>query len=280
VLDEGGRYYSVNYAFIKKGSSRMKNFFSYFWQSISDFNFYRKIINFDLPTVFKYLLILLFVATIFISLGASVRITKFVNKTGDWAIENLPTIHISDGIVSVNTEEPFRIEKDGFVIIIDTTGKILSIDKSIEQGVLLTRDKLIYKQSKTQTNTYELSNIKELILDEKTINRWQKNAFRVIFPLIFITSFVYYTLAKTLQILFFSFLPLMISGSKNLELKYPQIFKISVFSLTLPFALATMIEVFYFKVKLFPFLFIFIYAVYLVKGTLACQEAQITIDDR
>lgn len=250
----------------------MKNFLSFFWQSISDFNFYKKVINFKGVTVFKYLLILLFIASILISLGVSKKMHGVVNEAGGWAIENLPVIVITDGIVSVDTHMPFRIKKEDFEIIIDTTGKTSSIDESAKQGILLTKHKLIYKQSETQTNTYELSKVKKLILDEETIERWKKNAFRAAFPLIFIASFVYYAIAKTFQILLFSLLPLIISGAKNLELKYPQIFKISAFSLTLPFMLAAVVEVFFFKVKFFYILFVLIYAVYLIKGTLACRD--------
>ncbi len=250
----------------------MKNFFSFFWQSISNFNFYKKVINFKAAIVFKYLLILLFIASILISLGVSRKVHEFVNETGDWAIMNLPVIAITDGVVSVDTKMPFEIKKENFEIIIDTTGQTSSIDESAKQGILLTKHKLIYKQSQTQTNTYELSKIKELTLDINTINRWKKNAFRVSFPLIFVASFIYYAIAKTLQILLFSLLPFIISGAKNLELKYSQIFKISAFSLTLPFILAAATEAFAFRIRFFFILFILIYAVYLIKGTVACCD--------
>ncbi len=250
----------------------MKNFFSFFWQSISNFDFYKKVINFKTATVFKYLLILLFIASILISLGVSKKVHDFVNEAGDWVIMNLPVIVIIDGVVSVDAKMPIIIKKENFEIIIDTTGQTSSIDESVKQGMLLTKHKLTYKQSQTQTNTYELSKIKELILDKNTINRWKKNAFRIAFPLIFVASFIYYAIAKTLQILLFSFLPFVISGAKGLKLKYSQIFKIAAFSLTLPFILAAIVEVFLFRVRFFPILFILIYSVYLVKGTLACCD--------
>jgi len=256
----------------------MKNFFSFFWQSISDFDFYKKVINFKAAIIFKYLLILLFIASILISLGVSRKVGEFVNETGDWAIMNLPVIIITDGIVSVDAQMPFEIKKENFEIIIDTTGQTISIDESVKQGLLLTKHKLIYKQSETQTNAYELSKIKTLILDKDTINRWKKNAFRVSFPLIFIACFIYYAITKTIQILLFSLLPFMISGAKNLELKYPQVFKISAFGLTLPFILAAVVEAFLIKVRFFFILFILIYAVYVVKGALACQSKKVEIE--
>jgi len=247
----------------------MKNFFSFFWQSISNFDFYKKVVNFRPAAVFKYLLILLFIAAILLSFGISKKVHKFVNETGDWAINNLPDIVITNGIVDVNAKMPFKVKKENFEIIIDTTGKTSSLDAAVKQGLLLTKNQLIYKQSEAQTNTYELAKIKNLVLDEQTINRWKKTAFRSVFPLIFAASFLYYAAAKAFQILFFGFLPFIISRVKKRELKYSQALRISAFGLTLPFSLAVIVEIFFFRVRFFAILFILIYAVYLVKGTIA-----------
>jgi hypothetical protein len=250
----------------------MKNFFSLFWQSISDFDFYKRVINFSPSAVFKYFLILLFILCLSISLGLSFKANKFIMQLSNWAVESLPAIYIDSGVVNVDAQMPFVTEKDNLKIIIDTTGQTLSIGESVKRGILLTDRQLIYKQSDFETNAYDLSGIKKFTLNKESIERLKKNAFRIAFPLIFLAHFIYYALAKTLQILLFSLLPLVVSGAKNMGLKYNQVFKISVFALTLPFALAALAEVFSLKVKFFYVLFVFVYSVYLAKGTLACRQ--------
>ena len=250
----------------------MNNFFSFLFKSITDFNFYKKAANFKLSIIIKYVLMLVVLASLLVSLGVSLRINKIAKEAGDWTLENLPIITIIDGKASVEAEMPFRIKKEDFEIVIDTTGQVTSLDESVEEGLLLTKDKLYVKQSKVQTNTYDLAQIEELRLDKKTIEGWQKRAVRVLFPIIFIGSFIYYSIAKTLQILFFSIVPLIISGVKNMELKFRQCSKIAAFALSLPFIMASLIEFFYFRVRYFPILFILVYFIFLIRGTLALKE--------
>ncbi|MFH1855987.1 MAG: DUF1189 domain-containing protein [Candidatus Omnitrophota bacterium] len=248
----------------------MKNFFSYFWQSISDFNFYKKVVTFKFSTAVKYFVTLLLICILLISVGLSLRVKPIFNSLADWAMGNLPSINIQDGKASVDARMPFVIKKGNVVVILDTTGETISIDDSIKQGVLLTANKLIYKQSDIQTNTYELAKIKNLTIDKATIVKWKKGFLKAFFPFICIMSLIYYPLAKIVQVLFFSLIPLMLNNIRNLKLKYVDILKISIFALTLPLAIAAIVEIVFFKVKLFAVLFTLIYAVYLVRGTMIC----------
>lgn len=250
----------------------MKKFFSYCWHSISSFDFYKKAVTFRMAEVFKYLFMLLLVLSLFVSAGISFRMTKVFNELADWAIKTLPAIDITNGKVSTDAQMPFKVTEKGMEIIIDTTGQTVSIVEEAERGILVTKDKLIYKQSKTQINTYELSNIKKLSLNKITIEKWKKISSKIFFPLCFAAVFIYYVIAKALQLLFFSLLPLAVCGAKNIKLKYSEIFKITVFALTLPFFVASMVELFFFRVMFFPILFAIIYSVYLTKAALVCGK--------
>lgn len=250
----------------------MKKIFSYFWQSISSFDFYKKALTFRMAEVFKYLVLLLLVFSLLISGGVTFRMTKVFGDLADWAIKNLPAIDITDGKVSVDAQMPFKIREKGMELILDTTGQTTFISEETEQGILLTKDKLIYKQSKNQINTYELSNVKKLSLNRTSIENWKRISLRIFFPLCFAAVFIYYVIAKTLQLLFFSLLPLAVCGIRNIKLRYSEIFKITVFALTLPFFIASILEVFLFKVMFFPIVFTVIYTVYLTKASLVCWK--------
>lgn len=250
----------------------VSSFFVLLWQTISDFSFYKRIAGFKFSTVIKYFLTLLLLICLMFSLVTTLRVNKVVKENAVWAVKNLPQIEITNGIVSAQTDMPFKLKKNNFEIIIDTTGQTLSLDESSACGILLTKNTLIYKQSSFQTNSYDLKNIKKFTLNKKTIISWQKNAYKIIFPALLISSSLYYISTKTLQILFFSLFPLMVSRIKKILLTYSQILKISVFAVTVPFIFSSLIELFLFHNKFFSVLFVFIYAFYLIKGILACQE--------
>ena len=160
-----------------------------------------------------------------------------------------------------------------FVFIIDTTGGVATIDPSYKQGILLTKNKLIYKQSEIETREYDLSRIKSFNLDHEAIGEWKGILKRFSLPIVFASFFPYFVITKLIQILFFSLIALIVNVATKTNLKYQNLFNISLFALTPPVLLATIFNLTGLRIPFLGLVYIVIYLIFLIEGVRSCREA-------
>ena len=186
--------------------------------------------------------------------------------------DRLPEIRIEDGTVSTDAQEPFIIQEKDFIFIINTTGKKITIDPSYKQGILLTKNKLIHKQSEIETRAYDLSKIKSFTVNKEAMERWRKIISRFTLPILLVSLFPYFVVVKLIQILLFSLMALVMNTATRANLKYENLFNISLFALTPPVLLATIFTLVGLKIPLFGLLYIVVYIVFLIGGIRGCKE--------
>jgi hypothetical protein len=145
--------------------------------------------------------------------------------------KNLPVIDIKDGVASVDVEQPYKITQEDFAMIIDTTGKTTSLD-GYKKGILLMKDKVIYKDSEAKTEIYSIADVKALRIDENFMNAIRKNAVWIIFPFMLLGIYLYFIAARFLQILVFSLITIFASAVTKIQLTYKQIFNIGAYAIT------------------------------------------------
>ena len=249
-------------------------FFINLWKSTTNFKFYKEIAFQGVPRSMGYFFLFIFLITLILSMKFSTTLIQGMGQVAEEIGNKLPEIRIENGTVSTNIPEPFVIkEKKDFIFIIDTTGKITTIDPSYKQGMLLTKSKLIHRQSEFEAREYNLSKIKSFTINKEIMGRWKKIFSRFAFPLLVAILFFYYIVVKLVQVLFFSLIALITNSAIKANLKYENLFNISLFALTPPVLLATIFTLAGLKIPLFGLLYIVVYIIFVIGGIRNCKEA-------
>ncbi len=248
-------------------------FFINLWRSVTSFRFYKEIAFQKVSKSIGYLFLFIFLITLALSMKYSTVLIQGMAEVSKELGDRLPEIRIENGVVSTDVQEPFIIEEKDFIFIIDTTGKITTVDPSYKQGILLTRNKLIHRQSEIETRAYDLSKIKSFTVNKEAMERWRKASSRFAFPFLVVILFPYYVVAKQIQILFFSLIALIANTATKANLKYENLFNISLFALTPPVLLATIFNLAGLRIPLFlsVFLYTVIYIIFLIGGVKSCK---------
>ncbi len=250
----------------------MKAFFQEIVLAISNFKFYKHVKDFQTSRGVKYILSLTFLITLALTMRYSYDIGKGLNIITDWAKSNLPVIEIQNGVVSADVAQPYKIEEEGFVLIIDTTGEINSLD-DYERGMLLTENEVIYKESNVKTETYDLANIESLRIDENFMKILKKNIGWILFPIMLILMFLYFCIFRFIQIFIFSVISLATCSIANVKLNYKQLFNIGIYAITPSVILGGLMALFAIMLPFFWILYAGLYIVFLIMGILNCKEA-------
>ena len=249
----------------------MKTFSKEAWKAISDFKFYKEVKNFSLGRSFKYLLSFVFIITLVLSIVYTVMLSKGLNIAADWVKKNLPVIEIQNGVASVKAEEPYKITQDDVTVILDTTGKTTSLD-DYKRGILLLKDKVVYKESNAKTEIYSLAEIKSLRIDENFMNAIKKNAGWIMFPFMLLGIYIYFVAARLIQVLLFSIVTIFVSAVGKVQLGDGQILSIGIYAVTLSMLLGAISALFMKPIPGFGWIYAAIYVAYLVGAVMNCKE--------
>ncbi|MDD5680389.1 MAG: DUF1189 domain-containing protein [Candidatus Omnitrophica bacterium] len=251
----------------------MKQFFDEMWKAISDFKFYREVKDFSAGKSTKYILSVVLLISLVLTVRYSYGMGKGLNIAVEWMKKNLPVIEIKDGAAVVSAEQPYEILQDDFAVILDTTGKTTSLDGR-KKGILLMKDKIVYKENESKTEIYSLADIKALRIDENFMNAIRKNAIWIIFPFLLLGIYLYMAIARFIQILLFSLITIFASAVTKVKLTYSQIFNIGAYAITASMLFGAVAALF---LKVIPgagWVYCGMYIVYLATGVLNCKEAQ------
>ena len=247
-------------------------FFINLWRSVTSFRFYKEVASQKVSKSIGYFFLFIFLITLVLSMKRSTALIQGMDEVSKELRDRLPEIRIEDGTVSTDAQEPFIIEEKDFIFIIDTTEKITTVDPSYKQGILLTRNKLIHRQSEIETREYDLSKIKSFTVNREAMERWRKASSRFAFPFLVAILFPYYIVVKLIHILLFSLVALIVNAVTKANLKYENLFNISLFALTPPVLLATIFTLVGFRIPFFGLLYVAIYIFFLIRGIRGCKE--------
>lgn len=95
-----------------------------------------------------YLLLLLFIVSIPFAVRVTADFNRFVNEEMIQPLAQLPSIYIQNGKVSFDKPMPYMVKNKAgqVVLIVDTTGKVQTIDKTYPNlTTLITKEKFIYR---------------------------------------------------------------------------------------------------------------------------------------
>lgn len=204
------------------------SFFNTLLRTCTDFRFYKDIFSQSFGKTLRYLLLLAVLVTLVLGIRYGIGLNKFSQKTLKWIEDNAPYIEITEGVVKAGCEQPFLVEGEGFVMIIDTTGETEKIDSKYKAGILLTKNKLIVKHDEIRTQEFDLSKIKSFRLDKTTFSKWRKFFVFVLIPFMIIIQFFYFFIAKIIQGLITGLVVVIFKPG----LKYSNILNLCIYAMT------------------------------------------------
>ncbi len=181
-----------------------------------------------------YLLALLALSVIPGVMKIQSNLSTFLNTEAPRFVRQFPTITITDGKVSISKPEPYYIndEKTGKpVIIIDTTGKITSLN-GLPAVILVTKGAIMVKTDSNEARTLDLSDIKSLVVDRRVIYNWMDNfqewSSFVFYPVAIFFSFLYHLIEVT----FYSATGLIFARSLRTRLRFRAVVRLAVMAET------------------------------------------------
>lgn len=262
-------------------------------------NFYRNIIDQSFGRSVVYIMLLSFVISFLLAAKFKIGYNTFASESRVWIEKNFDNIwpkgmgeiKIENGQMSLDVQQPYIHKWNDFVLILDTTGAIKSLDE-YKHGILIVKDKLIVKRQKsgyeTRIQEYDLSRLgavairpgdtnKGIIAEIKTKNKlftvsmkfikfWMKligNFAFLVMLLIFFSSYLSAKIIQALLFALFSMLPNKIIGA---NLNYAKLLNISLYALTPATILAVIIMLAGIKLHLFWFTYSFVYMIYIILG--------------
>lgn len=174
---------------MKKEKNTNINFFKKVWYSIIKFEKYPDMSAEGLYKAIKYLAILMIILSLILSINSLIETQKMVNELSEYIESNIPEFSYKDGQLSMEIEEPIKIENvqyDGIDYIIinpnleDNTDKEIYISENGKVGItmyffknqIILENKIENGEKQTQEYTY-----KDFIQSytQKDINEFNKN---------------------------------------------------------------------------------------------------------
>ena len=221
---------------------------------------------------FLYLFLLLAICWIPPTLKLRQEMVQSLDSNQVKLINQLPDIHIQNGQVSIDQNQPYRITRNGeTVAIIDTTGSMNYIaDKNVM--ALLTENELIIRRGKNQFNTLDLSQVSEFHLNKNIANQWLQMAKNSMAPLSYgLFLLLSYTFAVLLMLLV-AVVGLMISSVMHTSLKFSGILRIAAAAATPSIILITISAALGQSIS--GLIYIAVTLLYLLIGIISCSKPE------
>ena len=211
------------------GLFRVPAFYQQAYSAVTDFSFYRTVLEQPIRRTVLYLVVLTaHVAVLFTLIAAWHYGPTFLDVMG-WAQQNFPSLEVQDGRLWVGEKQPLTKTYSGeqvITFVFDTTGTYTDPSQLQEPVVLLTEEK-IYFRYLGQTQTYLWKNFPFQRLEEVTeLIKW------AYFPFAYLSIFLYTLCIKALLATLLVGIGILASAPYGIRLELPQYFNIALYSLT------------------------------------------------
>jgi len=246
------------------------SFFRDIKNSIFSFPFYKEAKERPVSRAVKFLLGLVALMTVLISIRLSFDALYWIEKIGAWMGESLPEITVTGGEASSPVHQPYQVEAEGknFVFVLDTTGSIGDVPAQYPSGILVTKNRLIFKENNFQKREYDLARLSGVVVNKQTIEELKRTLKILAVPLLAVGLFLYFFFARLIQVLFFSLISVVINLAGEIGLSYQAMFAIGVYALVPCSLLGTLVALIGKPLLLFPAVYLSSYLIYLVIGIL------------
>lgn len=257
------------------------NFASRFFYSITSFDKYRLFLRQSAGKAVVYLLLITMAAALFVYIPAGIDYFRLIDDMTANLDTKIPDFRFANGKLSVSGEMPIIIDNGAYPVIIDTSPN--SENTVLDQYdivILITSDKIIQKNYVEKTIS-DLGAFKGLELTRDDLAK----IFPIMKPIgifVIMLMVLFYIIGKFINALIISLIGLIINKVEKTKLSYRSIFKLSVYSMTLPLIISALLNLFPSQLPFAWLLFYVIASIYLFGAikTIKKEISYITDNDR
>ncbi|WP_058485513.1 DUF1189 domain-containing protein [Defluviitalea phaphyphila] len=232
------------------------NFLQRVEKSLSDFSFYKVIVQESVGKAIGYLILLSFILGII----SIIKPLYEINEEMKEYEENIPDVIIKNGELNINTKMPIILNSDDSVIIIDTREGInKDIINDYNTGLLITRKQILFKNGFSIQEVYSFNEIKYAEFDKEKFKNFLFIFKLILMPIYGLGTVLSVIIGKLIGSLFVSLIGLIINEIYKANLRYKAIYKIGVYSMTLSSIIKVAINQLSFEIPFFYLLLLFIY---------------------
>ena len=195
---------------------------------------------------FWYLIFLLLVTWLPFAIQGHIGLNKFVREDAKAELEGFPTITIQDGKASIAEPEPYLwkdLHGGKVMLYVDTTGKF-DLPEGKNAFAKLSKSKLEYKKNDVETQSFDLSQVKQFSLDKSIVLGWMEKFSRWTGAAIVLYGLTFALVYHFFQILIFAGIGSAIASSMNARLSYGAVMRLTAVALTPAMILSTVVGVF------------------------------------
>lgn len=215
-------------------------FFRRIKKAVLNFDEYEKFITENIPKAFGYFFKIITIFSLIVTIALVYKMNTETEKVVDIIRKEFPNFSITNNELQIETEENFEhyFEELGFNVIIS---KNTNETNDYKNCLLLLKDKIVLKYDEhSQEITYENAQIND-ISKQSIIDKYESKDKKILYStvsiIMFVTSFVVYTIIFLIDIITLTIMGLIINIIIRTTFKFKQIFKISVYAMTLPIIL-------------------------------------------
>ncbi len=244
-----------------------------FISSICKLKSYNYFFQQSLGRAFLYL----FLASVILAGLGGIRFMVEFNTAIDEVIDtmksDLPYFELRDGELTVDAEMPYIVsESADHIFIIDTTGQSdQSALNGYDIGMLFTKDDMYQKQSRFETRHYDLGAFAGLTVTRSDVMLFMP-MLKWMIAFIAFFGFIFYFCGKLLGALIVSIGGLIIESTASKKIGFGNLYKLSLYALTLPMFIKMVLTLMQVTVPLFFIIYYSIALFYLYKAVMTVRD--------
>ncbi len=157
----------------------------------------------------------------------------------------IPDFKLQNGELVVDAKMPLTVDKtqEG-IFIIDTSGQTdQEILKDYPTGILVTKSEVIQKKNDIETTSYNFKDLGDIVVTKSDVEKYLPylkvlNAFIIVF------GYIGYLIGKLFSVLILSLVGLLLAKILKYHSGFGTFFKASIYVLTLPLMIKTILSLF------------------------------------
>lgn len=251
-------------------------FFQKFINSFYNFNAYNDYKKQSIERAIVYILLVSLIFTTASSISSSIKFITTSSVIRNEMESKMPDFEFKDGILKVDSNEPLKFVDDNTAFMIDTSGNT-SVESlsSYSTYFLITSDTVYYKEPGSSMQTIALNAFSTITLNKQTAQNIASKFLTTILIITIIFSPIVAFVGKLMNsFTVMAIIGLALSTIMDKKLKYSDCAKLSLYALTVPFAIKTILKVLSIKIPCFTLVYYAIAILYLGFGINALKDNQ------
>jgi len=203
-------------------------------------------------------------------------ISLFKKEMAQDILPQIPDMIINNGAVHLQIAQPHYIRSlktNQIYAIIDTTG-IFSACTPNAAPFILTKTQLLYSKDSIETRIIKINKDFSLEINQNKLHTWLNWITIATIPFIFVFMTVFAFIGRTILVLFYSLIGIIIIKFVKVSLPFKSLIRLSILAITPSILIQTVLDLANIKPPHLKIVFFLITVSYLVYGILSCKNQE------